>query len=146
MADVRFIRKNGRIIPIGGKGKPSDWKTTPPRSVKRDVGTRAVSGLKTGAKVGAALGAVGGALGALAKFHSANAIGGGLKAFRGVEALKIPLAVGAFGLLGAASGAINLGILGAGAGALFGARKTQTPGRSVYAPKRNILRKSKSGV
>jgi hypothetical protein len=115
MADqgIRFIRRNGHVIPIGTKGKPGDWKTSV-QTKKMGVGQRAAAGAYQGAKRGAVIGAAVGVFTGVGK--------------PGVSILK-SAAAGAFG--GAIGGAAARGLMQAA----FGPRSITT-GTSVYAPKR----------
>ena len=111
---MRFIRKGGRIIPIGDKGAPSDWKVTPPKTTKISVGARAKSGAKAGFKLGAGIGAVSAVI-------SGAAIGR-------IMPLHIIVSGARVGVLGAA--------LGAAAKATFGPASRTTPGRSQFVGKK----------
>jgi hypothetical protein len=95
MNDIKFIRKNGRIIPI--KQKSYVGKKT----VESGAADRALRGLKKGAAVGAGIGVVAGTITAFSGGHLGHV-------FKGAANL---------GLLG--------GLLGSGLTTAFGSRKKQ---------------------
>lgn len=117
-SQVRFIRKNGRIIPIrsgAAKAKPAPKGYWRPQG----VGERIERGVKGGAmfwgKFNAGLGGVvGGVAGVAAGFSAGAAKGGKYAALRGVAG-----ALGA-GAVGAAAGAVGGGVAGAMQGAVWG--------------------------
>jgi hypothetical protein len=129
---VRFIRKNGRVIPIRGdkykggakrSGMKKRRKSSGYKTQKRGVGERAKYGARKGFEFGAKIGGAVGGIGAAASLASGSGqISRQFSSIRGGKA-KALYAIGAAGgaALGtgfrAASGAIKTGIAGAALGA-----------------------------
>lgn len=107
--DVRFIRKNGRVIPIRVKGGASGAGEL--RTKQVSTGERAKRGAVAGAKIGGTVGA-------------ASGVALGLAAGRGAKGKM--LAATGLGVLSGVSGALQWGMLGAGINAAFGARERTT--------------------
>jgi len=119
VGDVKFIRKNGRIIPIrakNGAGKSVAIKEksyTGTKTVKMDAGDRFSKGFSKWGKIGAGVGAVTGA-----------AIGGAIgHAEKGLKGVVAGAALG--GAYAAVTGGLNWGLVGGGLTAAFGKRNGQ---------------------
>lgn len=117
--NVRFVRINGRVVPIRGQGpsnqapKKIDINKMRIGIAKRDIsaGERFEKGFGIGSKIGAGVGGIGGAIGSFAASE------GGIK--------KRLLMTGAGAVLGGVTTGLGWGVLGGAGNAAFGKRKEQ---------------------
>lgn len=121
---MKFIRKGGRIIPIGDK-KGSGSKAQKQAGLQRRVEQGAGKGVMKGAQAGALAGATASAALGRPGFSSTVSVVGQKGGIGGELVRTItktswkPYKLGKFAVLGTAAG----GLLGAAAGMLYGARK-----------------------
>ena len=128
MSDVKFIRKNGRIIPIRSKGeKSAHGQQKKPAIVGLRITNKSVSakerfqsGFSAVGKIGAA---IGGILGAGTGFMQGISTRG---ATIGKELLAGAKGAGIGGAAGAVAGGIGYGLFGGVVNTLIGSRKQTT--------------------